>query len=250
MPAFYPPGATSRRDFAALQKVCGYHRVYDEARDASRYGIFSNTTEHKRQAKGTASATTIPAGIIRLRKFQEVMAIGFKFPFFKKTYFTQEWDKCVIPTLAAAIVGSEWEVHGQAICEANGWKHVTLQAAFSTPRQFGKTFNVARTVASLMEMVPGRREIICSTGRRISMYVISIIEAFLKHRGFGSRIKVSHPTTGSRIIFFHDNGMISEAIGLPDNPRISISLSFVVIPVRSCCRSGVRWKALCKNRFR
>ena len=238
MPPFYPPGVAYRRNFQGLQKVCKYYVQHAQVRDDGRFKIHSNAAEHMQ--KSDLKTTAIPPGIQRLRRFQEVIKTGFKFPFFKKTYFTQQWDKCVIPALAASIVGDDWDMHGQGICEENGWIHITGQAACSTPRQFGKTCNVARTIAAMMEAVPGRREIVCSTGLRISMYVISVIEAYLIHRGFAKQIKVTHPTMGSRITLDHGNGVISEVFGLPDNPRISIFLFhfFVVVIVEY---AGAPW---------
>ncbi len=237
MPPFYLHGANPRTSFASLQTVCQYHRQREQARDNARYAIHSHATEH---VGGIATSSPVPLGVQRLRHFQDLMANGYRPPFHKPTYFTKKWDKCVTPALAASIVGKEdWKMHGQRICEENGWTHVTPQAACSTMRQIGKTCNLGRTVTSMGEAVPGEKHIICTTGRRISMYVISVVEAYMNHRGHGKDITVTHPTQGSRIVWDHGGGVISEVIGLPDNPRISTcSLSLSLSQSVSCGSGG------------
>ncbi len=214
--------ASLRKDTPGLTRLLAYHRQYRQARDALRYSIHSHAWECM-QSTLNMESHGLPAGVRRLRHFQQLMASGFAPPLFVKTYFTQQWDRHVIPALAASIVGGDWAQHGQGICEENGWVHVTPQVAISSPRQFGKTSGgIGRTVAAIMEAVPGRHEIVCSTSARISKLVIEVIANHLKHRGHEKRIKVSHPIEGSRIELKFDDGKISQVIGVPSNARMSI----------------------------
>ncbi len=246
MPAFEFSDAPLRRDVPGLNKLLLYHRRQRRTRDDLRYSIHSHAFECRHSVLNTG-AHMLPEGVRRLKKFQELMASGFRSPLFLKTYFTQEWDHHVIPTLAASIVGEEWAQYGQGICEDNGWVHVTPQVAISSPRQFGKTGGgIGRTIAALLAAVPGRHEIVCSTGKRISKMVIEVIAKHLKHLGYAKQIKISHATEGSRIDLLFEDGTISQVIGVPANARMSIyffffsfSLVYATVLRSSGCEPGV-----------
>ncbi len=213
--AYFPAGAAVRTNFEALHKVVDHHRRYARTRDDLRYAITPHAVEH-----GTGAAPVQALGVLRLENMMRIMHTGFTAPFFKKTYFTQAWLHCVMPTLAQSIVGSDWLVYGQGICEKYNWLYVNPQAAISTPRQFGKTTLTACTICAQMEAMPGSHHIVLSTGRRASQHMIQVVEAAFKNRGHENRIKVSHPTVGSLIVFNID-GQVSKVTGVPANPRIS-----------------------------